>query len=380
MKHAGNRTLGRRRAYRGKQGVAPGTIAVDPTAEKSKIHVVAYGSKGYDEEIVETLDSIDPFRKKWPTVWVHIQGLGDGAALKSVQARFGLHSLALEDVVNHNQRPKVESYNDHEYVVIQSVLDTPTVTLSQVNLFLGEGFVVTMEEKTGTWTEPVRKRIRDDQTMIRKRGVGYLAYALMDAVVDHFFPILDSYAERLMVLEDAALGNPSQEDISNIHAVNNELMTLRRVLFPLRDVTRHLSEKLVSHVDKEIQLYFRDCNDHVIQLLDEVETDREMARSLVDTCLSTMSNRMNEIMKMLTIISTIFIPLSFIAGVYGMNFDPEKSALNMPELSWSYGYPFALLLMATIAVSLLIYFRHKGWLGSRGRQRLRTRTIGRSPR
>jgi magnesium transporter len=287
--------------------------------------------------------------------------------LQAIQTKYNLHNLAVEDVVNQNQRPKIESYDDHEHIVLLSAEPGDQISLNQVNLFLEEGLVISIMDKPGAWTAPVRKRIREGGSRIQTSGADYLGYALMDAVVDHYFPIVDGYASHLTALEKAALGHPTQQDIIDIHVVSNELMSLRRAILPLKDMTKQLHSESHARIHKKNRIYFRDCSDHVMRLLDELEADRDFSRNLVNTCLSTMSNRMNEIMKLLTVISTIFIPLSFIAGIYGMNFNPETSPYNMPELGWRFGYLFAWLLMVIIALTMLVFFRMKGWLGgSRG--------------
>ncbi len=348
-------------------GAAPGTISVDPGGAKPQIHVTAYSPEEVHEQPLNDLNQITSLREQWPTIWIHVQGLGDAEVIAKLGEIFSLHKLALEDVASRNQHPKLEPYEDHLYIVALAVPKDGGLDFGQVNIFVGETFVLTLQERKIDWDEPVRKRIREGRTRIRKLGANYLGYALLDSIVDRYYPVLETYGERLDSLEEEVLASPAQDEISRIHRIRNEILALRRALAPLKDVAKTLSREEMPPITEETRLFFRDCYDHVAQLIDTIETHREIARGLIDLCLSSLSNRMNEVMKVLTIIATIFIPLGFIAGLYGMNFNPEISPFNMPELSWRLGYPFALLLMAVIAVGLLIYFRRKGWLGSTNR-------------
>jgi magnesium transporter len=357
----------KRQRRRNTLGASPGVISVEPGGPKSDVHVMGIGPQGFVEKHVESLDEIVPIRAAWPVVWVHVVGLQDLKTLSGLQKLFLLHNLALEDAVEQNQRPKLEIYDDHGHLVLFSGADEDGTCLRQLNIFFGNGFVVSMAESLGNWEEPVRSRIREKRVRFQTLGSGYLAYALMDSVVDHYFPIMDRIADMLGTLEETALHSPGRSEIVRIHEINGELMSLRRATAPLKDVLSSLFLAEHAFIDNGIRIYFRDCYDHTAQLLDEIDMDREIARSLVDTTLSSINNRMNEVVKVLTIISTIFIPLSFIAGVYGMNFDNETSALNMPELKWRFGYPFALSLMLMTSLILLYFFRKKGWLGSKDR-------------
>jgi magnesium transporter len=232
-------------------------------------------------------------------------------------------------------------------------------------MFLGANFLLTFQERTGDCFDLVRDRIRRRRGHIRERKADYLAYALLDAVIDGYFPVLEACGERLESLEDAVLDKPSGEQSAQIHEMKRDLLTLRRAIWPQREMINALTRDSSAHVSDQTRVYLRDCYDHTIQLMDMLETYREIASGLVDVYLSSVSARMNEIMKLLTIIATIFIPLGFIAGLYGMNFDTGVSPWNMPELSWRWGYPFALGLMAVVAIGLLLFFRKRGWIGGR---------------
>lgn len=348
--------------------MAPGSIVIHPESAKPTIHVTAYGPDGFEEQTVQNLKTIPDLQEKWPNVWVHIQGLGDENVIRELGQLFGLHKLALEDVVSRNQQPKYEPYENHLYIVALVVPEGGGLDFGQVNIFVGERTIVTLQERKIPWDEPVRARIREGRTRIRQLGANYLSFALLDSIVDRYFPLIAQYGDRLSTLEDEVLDSPAQDEISRIHTIRNELLALRRALAPLREVTRALSRDEMPPISGETRLFFRDSFDHVSHLIDIIESDREIARSLIDLCLSNLSHKMNEVMKVLTIIATIFIPLGFIAGLYGMNFNPAISPYNMPELSWRLGYPFALSLMVVTVIGLLIYFRRKGWLGDRAKK------------
>jgi magnesium transporter len=238
----------------------------------------------------------------------------------------------------------------------------------QISIFVGKNFVLTFQEREGDCFEPVRERIRAGRGRIRKEGPDYLTYAIIDAVVDNYFPILEHYGERIEGLEAEVITSTTDETIAKIHDIKRDLLSLRRAIWPKREALSALSREPQPVFSDETRVYLRDCYDHTVQLMDMVETYRELASGLMDVYLTSVSNRMNEVMKVLTIIATIFIPLGFVAGVYGMNFNQETSAFNMPELGWKYGYLYCLGLMAVIAAGLLVYFRRKGWLGPPGRK------------
>jgi magnesium transporter len=239
------------------------------------------------------------------------------------------------------------------------------VSSEQVALFLGDGVLVSIQEKPGDCFAPVRERLRLSNGRIRGRGPDYMLYALVDAIIDHYFPVLEALADRLEILEEEVLARPRRELVGQIHLARRELLMLRRAVWPLREAVGRLLQEQTPRIEDDTRLFLRDCYDHVVQLLDMTETMREICSSLLETYMSSVSLRMNETMQVLTVIATIFIPLTFISGLYGMNFDHEISPWNMPELHWRWGYPAVLLLMGLVAVGLLIYFRRIGWLGER---------------
>ncbi len=275
---------------------------------------------------------------------------------------FGLHRLALEDVLNTHQRPKAEEFDDHIFFVTRMFRPDTAARTEQLSIFLGKDFVLSFQEEHGDCLEPVRERIRKGRGRVRDKRADYLCYVLLDAVVDDYFPVLERYGEKLEALEDEVITRSEPEQIGQLHDLKRELLTVRRSVWPHREMINAVIRDANPLIAEETQLYLRDVYDHTIQLMDIVETYREIASGLVDVYVSSVSAKLNEIMKVLTIISTIFIPLGFIASLYGMNFD-RTSAWNMPELGWRFGYAFALLLMGGTVAGLLVYFRRKGWLG-----------------
>ena len=361
MARNGRRTKVGKRFHR--PGTAPGTLnAPEKRVEQVRITVMDYGPDRLEEKTITRVEQLFPYRDSPTVTWINIDGLHDVAALEAIGKHFGFHPLALEDVLNCGQRPKIEDYGEYHFMIMKSLLLGETLETEQISFFLGGNYVITMQEVAGDSFEQVRERIRRGKGLIRKSGPDYLTYALIDALVDEFFPVLEKYGEQIENLEAEMLLEPSQSTIQEIHRIKRELLMVRRSAWPERDVINAMQREESDVIRPETQVFLRDCYDHTIQVIDMLETYRELASGLLDVYLSSLSNRMNEVMKVLTIISTIFIPLNFIAGVYGMNFHTERSRMNMPELSWSWGYPYALALMLTVAVLLVIYFRKRRWL------------------
>jgi magnesium transporter len=346
-------------------GAMPGALAVDPEAPHPVVNAIGYGPGGLEEATLDNAAELKKWIGRWPALWVNVDGLGDAKTLKKIGSLFGLHPLALEDVVNTHQRAKIEEYDDHLFFVCRMTLSRRGLSTEQLSLFLGKGFVLTFQETAGDCFGPVRKRLRAGRGRICSSGADYLAYALIDAVVDEYMPLLDAYDERLDHVERAILAQPRPGSIGELYEIKRELLTLRRYLWPLRDSLNWLLRDETPLATPETRVYLRDCEDHSIRLLELIDHQRDMAASLLDLHLSLSGARMNEVVQALTMVATVFIPLSFIAGLYGMNFDGSASPLNMPELRWRWGYPFALALMASVAAGMLAFFRRKGWLGSR---------------
>ncbi len=359
-----NRKRRRRIFTRSVPGAAPGTVTLDPTAPPPPVTVTVYGPDHLEEIEIKSPSAARDHIGAWPVMWVNVDGLGNGSTLRGLGELFDVHRLALEDVANVPQRAKVEEYDKHLFIVMRMLRHDEGCVTEQVSLFLGKGFVLTFQERPGDCFEPVRERIRHGRGRIRHAGADYLAYALIDAVIDHYFPAIEHYGDRLEDMEQRVLDDNDPGLIEEIHKVKKELLVLRRAIWPTREAVNTLLRDSTRWITDETRTYLRDCYDHTIQVIDMLENQREIASSLTDMYMTTLSNRMNEIMKVLAIIATIFIPLSFIAGLYGMNFD-QDSPWNLPELSWYYGYPIALTVMAAIGVGQVVFFWRKGWIGSR---------------
>jgi magnesium transporter len=292
-------------------------------------------------------------------LWLDICGLSDPEVVRAVGRRFDYHPLALEDVLHVPQRPKVDWHEGYLMIVLREVRypEPP----EQVSIFLGDRVIVSFQERPGDAFDPVRDRLRQGKGPIRSLGPDFLAYALCDAMIDAFFPTLEKLGDDVEELEERLIASPSRESFHEIREAKKHLLDVRRAVWPTRDAINELLREESSLIQPGTRPYFRDCYDHAVQLMDMVETFREMAAGLIEEYMSSMSNRMNEIMKVLTVIATIFIPLTFIVGIYGMNFDTKASPYNMPELGWAYGYPAVLLAMAAVAGGMVYYFWRKRW-------------------
>ena len=349
---------------------APGTLIADPHALQPEIGVIAYGPDWFEERWLTHLSEAAALVARGGITWINVNGLAQPEIVEALGEMFDLHRLALEDVLNVHQRAKVEDYETSTFIVLRMPLSQRHFDTEQLSIFLGERFLLTFQEHPGDCFDLIRDRLRKGNRRIRERGVDYLAYTLIDAVTDSYFPILEDYGERVERTEEALTTDEDGDLVPEIHRLKRDFLNIRRAVWPLRDMVNSLIRDDISFVEDETKIYLRDCYDHSIQLMDMIETDREVVSGLIELHLSTVSNRLNEVMKMLTIIATIFIPLSFVVGLYGMNFD-RQSPWNMPELGWHFGYPYALGLMAAIAIGLLIYFRRRGWIGPSRKRKTR---------
>ncbi len=366
----------KRGEYFGEHGsAAPGVLRILPNASPPEIALTDYGIKAHERLSCLSPREIEPFLDRSSVSWVDVMGLGHAETLRELGEVFRLHPLLLEDIVNVPQRPKVEEMPEQLLVIARMVTLLPGeeagFVLEQVSFVLGENYLLSVQEEPDfDCFAGVRERLKAGKGAIRRLGADYLLYALLDAIVDGFFPVLEVYGERLELLEDEVVANPSPLTLEKIHRMKRELITLRRAIWPQRDVINALIRDGNGLISEEVRVYLRDCYDHAIQVLDMVEMYREVASSLMDVYLSSVGNRMNEIMKFLTVMSSVFIPLTFIAGIYGMNFNTEK-VRNMPELNWEWGYFMCLGAMLGIAIVLLTIFWRRGWFddfsGGRGR-------------
>jgi magnesium transporter len=342
-------------------GAPPGHLEIPAGAPPPRIRVMAYSPERCDElEIGDVETLADLLAKHEGVLWVDVHGYGDRAVLERIRQIFGFHPLALADAVNVPQRPKVEDFDERYLIVtrLARLLEDQAVELEQLSLLIGPSFVVTLQEGMAECLEPVRQRLREGAGPIRRARADYLAYALLDTAVDSYFPVVEALGEELERLEDEVLESPTPRAAAGIHATRRVLLVLHRLLWRQRDALTMLLRDDTSPFDERSKLYLRDTQDHVLQILDAIETFRDLAIGLLDLYLSSISNRMNEIMKTLTIMATIFIPLTFIAGVYGMNFE------HMPELAWRWGYALSLGLMAGVALGLVFWLWRRGWLGN----------------
>ncbi len=343
-------------------GTTPGTLAAHAEAHAGPVVVrlFSYDASRCEERTVDPAEIPTLSVPAGRVLWLDVTGLADPAVVKAIGDRFGFHPLALEDVLNIPQRPKVERFGAHLLIVLREIRHPEDP--EQVSLFLGDRLVVTFQERPGDAFEPVRDRLRRGVGRIRAEGADFLAYALSDAVIDSFFPTLEKLGDEVEELEERVIAVPDTETFREIHRVKQRLLQVRRAVWPARDAMNELLREESALVRDGTKVFLRDCYDHTVQLMDMVETYRELTSGLVDEYMSCVSNRMNEIMKVLTIIATLFIPLTFIAGVYGMNFDRGASPFNMPELGWRYGYVAVLAVMGVAAAGMLYYFRRKRWL------------------
>ncbi|MEH1792527.1 MULTISPECIES: magnesium/cobalt transporter CorA [unclassified Nostoc] len=347
-------------------GTMPGTIFIDEDAPPPIIFLIDYNQTNFIREQIATPEECVSYLDSESISWVDVQGLGSQDILQRLGKVFELHPLVLEDIVNVPERPKTEDYEDQLLFIARMVVAkerTCGFYSEQVSLILGKNYLLTVqEEPEHDCFEGVRSRIEKSKGIIRKQGADYLAYAVLDAIIDGFFPVLELYGERIEELEEEVIVKPTPQTLQNIYQIRRELLQLRRAIWPQRDAINSLIRDGSELIGEEVRIYLRDCYDHTVQVMDMVETYRELASGLMDVYLSAVSNKMNEIMKVLTVVSTIFIPLTFVAGIYGMNFNTEKSPYNMPELNWYWGYPLCLAVMAAIALGLLFFFWQRGWL------------------
>ena len=347
-------------------GTAPGTLQqiVQPTGSALRIRLVDYTQDEFTEQELATAEASKDFLERDTLTWIHVQGDAEAETMQQLGTVFGLHTLALEDVINTGQRPKVDDYGDLLFMALAHAVRDPQtneVGLQQLSIFVGKGFLISFHPGASDPFEPVRRRLGKNSGRIRSRGIDYLLYALLDLIVDEGFPVLEFLGDEIEQLEDELLERPTRDLLPRLHRLKRTLLIMRRMLWPQREVLNRLLRDESGMIGDESQVYFRDCYDHTIQIMDLIETYRDVITGLVDIYLSSVSYRLNEIMRVLTVIATIFIPLTFVVGVYGMNFQNSDSPWAMPELRWYYGYPLVWLLMIGVLVGMLIYFRRRKW-------------------
>lgn len=363
--------MARKKSYhyrkRHKPGTPPGTLTPVQNAPAPIIHVMSYGPDQFSEVKLGSAGQIRDYIGKAPVVWVNVDVLDRVEDIQTIGEAFGLHSLALEDTVNVHQRPKTEDYESNIYTVCRMADDSNgEIDLEQISIFMGKGFVVSFQEAPGDCWGSLRDRLRKGgNKRLMTSGADYLLYALLDAAIDDYFPFLEKLGDQLDALEVHVLDSPGKAAMVEIQKVKKALHTIRHAVWPMRESIG----QIMNHetlVDPGTLVFLRDCQDHVVQVLDIVESYRERVSGLMDIYLSSMSNHLNEVMRFLAVISTIFMPLTFIVGVYGMNFDTNVSHYNMPELEHPYGYPIIMALMLGIAIAMVIFFYRAGWFGNPG--------------
>jgi len=348
-----------------KRGLPPGTAVHigERKVERTRITVITFSETAFNEREAASADELPslpaadaPGRG---VTWINVDGVHDVALLEAIGSKYGLHPLSLEDIANTGQRPKLEEYDGYLYLVARMITPADAagaIASEQISFVLARGLVLTFQETVGDVFDPIRQRIRTAKGRIRKMGADYLAYSLLDAIVDHYFVVLERVGESLQLLEDQVVLRPAPQMLQRIHRQKRNMVTLRRSVWPLREVVNSLERGESALIAKPTRLFLRDVYDHTIQVVDTVETYRDVIAGLLDIYLSSVSNRMNQVMKTLTIIATIFMPLTFLAGVYGMNFQ------YMPETRWHYGYFIALGVMTVLGVLMFLAFRRKRWL------------------
>jgi len=340
-------------------GASPGTLVIAEGAPPPKIHVVSFNADDVREEDVDDPGSLRQALDENTVTWIDVQGFGDEAKIRKIGELFSLHPLAIEDIINMPQRPKAEAYGDQLLLIVRSVKrrDRDTLALEQVSVILGKNYVLTFQERHAADLDPVLKRVRAGKGPIRRRGSDYLAYVIFDTVVDGYYPVLESLGDVLEELEEVVVSNPSSGLLRQLNRMKNQLVNLRRSIWPQREAVNSLIRDENQLITGEVRVYLRDTYDHCVQATEVVEMYREMVTGLVNTYLSSVANRTNDVMKVLTIMASIFIPLTFMAGIYGMNFE------NMPELQVWWAYPLLWSTMIVTAVGMTVYFWRKGWIG-----------------
>jgi len=344
-----------------KAGLPPGALVYVGKRfhDTTKISVLDYDEKGFTERQVHSIDECRPFKDSPSMTWIDIAGIHDVSVLEELGTLFGLHPLIMEDILNTDQRPKIEDSGDYIYVVLRSFNGASRIaegTSEQISIVLGPRFVISLREREGKLLEPIQERIRSGKGRIRKLGADYLAHAIIDAVVDNFFIILERIGEDIETIEELLVSDPTNETLHKIQRLKKEMILMRKSVWPLREVISSLERSESALIQDSTNIYFKDIYDHTIQVIDSTETYREILSGMLDIYLSSISNRMNQVMKILTIIATIFMPLTFLAGIYGMNFE------YMPELKWRFGYALVWVIFLTTAIVMIIYFRRKKWM------------------
>ncbi|MBD3379616.1 MAG: magnesium/cobalt transporter CorA [Candidatus Omnitrophica bacterium] len=342
-------------------GAAPGTLIHigKERHEEVRITLIRYDEASSGTEAIKDPADLIPEDANGKVSWINVNGVHDVSVVEKIGEVFGIHPLVLEDILNTSQRPKTEEFEGYMFTVLKMIYYDPgseQTIIEQVSLILGKNYVISFQEQEGDVFDPLRKRIRDGVGRVRKKGPDYLAYCLMDSVVDNYFSVLEKFAEDLEVIEEELASSPGEKTLMKIHKLKRDAVLIRKAVWPLREIISVFQKEGAVLIETKNNVFFRDVYDHTIQVIDTVEALRDMVSGLLDIYLSSVSNKMNEVMKVLTVFASIFIPLTFIAGIYGMNFK------YMPELEWHWGYFGVLGFMAAVGISMLIFFKRRNWL------------------
>lgn len=342
-------------------GLPPGSLIYTGEREKEPIHfrVFEYNEQGFIENEYSDVESVLNLKSSKENIWINIDGVHDVGIMEKIQNHFNIHPLAMEDILHTTQRPKIDEYDENLFVVIRMFLydrENRELKNEQLSMILSENYLLTFLEDPGDVFDPVRERIRKTGTKIRKSKIDFLAYSILDAIVDSYFHILEQLGEEIEDLEDRLVINPGKEDLQLVHRMRRNMILLRKSMWPLREVISFLQRNDHSVIKSSTHIYLRDVYDHIIQIIDTIESYRDMIIGMLDVYLSSTSNKLNEVMKVLTVISTLFIPLTFLAGVYGMNF------VHFPELGYEWMYPWGFwLITILIILGMIVFFKRKKW-------------------
>ena len=344
-----------------KAGLPPGTLVHigKESTEKARITILDYDQTNFQEKEVKSVEECFPFKETSTVTWINIDGIHQIEIIEKIGNHFDLHPLILEDILNTEQRPKLDDFEDYVFLVLKMPYfdeKNNTIKIEQISLILGPNFVISFQELEGDVFHPVRERIKNGRIRIRKSKTDYLIYALIDALVDNYFTILEKIGGRIENIEEALMAEPGPKTLHDIHNLKKEILFFRKAIWPLREVVSNLERGELTLINETTRVFLRDVYDHTVQVIDTIETYRDMLSGMLDLYISSIGNKTNEVMRVLTIIATIFIPLTFIAGLYGMNFE------YMPELKWRWSYPLVLLVISVTGIFMLFYFRRKKWL------------------
>lgn len=344
-----------------KAGQPPGSLKYleEASKEEIKISYIDYDKESYQEEEITEISELKKLKESETVSWFNVIGLSDVEKIEKICNVFNIHPLVQEDIIHVHQRPKMEEHKDSLYIVLKMLYyneNEEDIEAEQVSIVVGDNYVITFQERAGDVFDPIRKRLKNEKGRIRTMKADYLAYTLIDVIVDNYFIILEKIGDKIEIIEEELVNQPSDDTLQKIYKYKNEMIFLRKSVWPLREVINGLEKSDTKFIDSSVKLYLRDVYDHTIQVIETVETIRDMLGGMLDIYLSSISNKMNEVMKVLTIIATIFIPLTFIAGIYGMNFE------YMPELTWRNGYFIVLIVMAAVVAYMVYYFKKKRWL------------------